>query len=79
METVAVVATCVSRNVRIIKTGTAGPVYRDSRSAGCTDRVTLHCIIHRQALRGEFLNLSRVTDLGLPTLNFVGEVRAIAN
>jgi len=45
---------------RIIKTGTAGLVYRKSRSAGCTDCVAFHCIIHKQTLRGELLNLSRV-------------------
>jgi len=34
---------------RIIKTGSVGPVHRESRSAGCTDRVALHYIIHKQA------------------------------
>jgi len=79
VETTAVVAKYASRNA-LLRLGEPGQCTGTVEVlAARTAWLYIALSASKQTLRGEFLNLSRVTDLVLATSIFVTEVKSTAN
>ena len=59
------------RNMCETGKGLVGPIYKKVEDSGSSRLLTLHCIIHQQALCGKRLNLSSTLEPVVSTINFI--------